>query len=112
MATGNAYRTILKAFAVSEATVNEVLLQFCTALFMISPQNLKFSITEKETAMMIDLFCYSTNCSIPQVYGCLSSTHCNMICPDIDSKVDYFNKKQAYSVNTEAVVAERLKTLM
>lgn len=109
LATGNAYRVVSKVFAISEATVNDVVLQFCAVLTMIAQQFIRFPITEEETARMIDLFRISTNCGIPQVVGCLDSTHCQIISPDVQSKASYINRKQAYSINTQAIVGERLK---
>ena len=43
--------------------------------------------------------------------GCLDGTHIPIICPNTESKADYFNRKQQYSVNTQAVVGENLKFL-
>ena len=63
------------------------------------------------TSVMIDLFQISTGCPIPQVVGCLDCTHCQITSPDIISKADYFNRKQVYSVNTQAVIRERLRFL-
>ena len=77
---------------------------------MISPENIKFFIIKQETSMIINLFNLSTNCSVPQVVGCLDSTHCAIVFPDSDSKEDHCNRKKAYSVNTQAVVGERLKS--
>jgi len=103
LATGNSYRSISKVFAIT--------LQFCAVLCIIAPQFIKFPTTEVETAMMVDLFRISTDCEIPQVVGCLDSTHCKIRCPDTKSKTDYFNRKQVYSINTQAVVGERIKFL-
>ena len=111
LATGNAYRVISKVFGVSMSTVSNVVLEFCTVLSLIVSQHIKFPDTAAETSVMIDLFQITTNCPIPQIVGCLDCTHCKVICPDIVSYSDYFNRKQVYSVNTQAVIGESLKFL-
>lgn len=93
-ATGNAYHTVAKVSTVSETTVNDLLLQFCTVFCMIFPHNIKYPITKEKTSMMIDWFNLWTNCSTPQAVGCLDSTHCAIAFLDSDSKVDYFNGKK------------------
>ena len=93
-APGNAYHTVAKVSTVSETTVNDLLLQFCTVFCMIFPHNIKYPITKEKTSMMIDWFNLWTNCSTPQAVGCLDSTHCAIAFLDSDSKVDYFNGKK------------------
>lgn len=111
LATGNAYRTISKIFGVSLASVNDIILQFCTILNMISAEFINFPRTVDETQDKIDKFHVMFDCQIPQVVGCLDATHIEIVCPNIQSKADYFNRKQRYSVNTQAVVGENLKFL-
>lgn len=55
-ATENAYHTVAKVSTVSETTVKDVLLQFCTVFCMIFPHNVKSPIAKEKTSMMIDLF--------------------------------------------------------
>ena len=109
VATGNSYRTISRVFGVSRSSISNILIECCTALCIIAPQFIKFPSNEIETATMIDLFRLTTNGVIPQVVGCIDSTHCKITSPDNNSKVDYFNRKQVYSVNTQAVVGERYR---
>ena len=45
-----------------------------------------------------------TECLIPQVVGAIDGTHVEIICPDNDSKVDYYSRKQMYTENTQAIV--------
>ena len=111
LATGNSYRAISKVFGINCSTVNVILLEFCTVIYVLSSQFINFPVTEDETSIMIDLFRISSDCELPQVVGCLDSTHCKIRCPDVESKADYFNRKQVYSINTQAVVGERLRFL-
>ena len=43
-----------------------------------------------------------------EVVGAIDGTHFEIICPDSDSKVDYYSRKQRYTVNTQAVVGADL----
>ena len=45
---------------------------------------------------------------IPQVVGAVDGTHVEILCPDSESRVDYFSRKQKYTINTQAVVGSDL----
>ena len=38
------------------------------------------------------------------VVGALDGTHITIMAPDNGNKVDYYNRKQRYNINTQAVV--------
>ena len=38
------------------------------------------------------------------VVGALDGTHITIVAPDNENKVDYYNGKQRYSINTQVVV--------
>ena len=98
MATGNSYHTISKVFRISLPSVNGILLQFCTVLNLIATQFIKFSVMDVETRDDSSKFRAMLSCSIPQVLGCVDDTYIEIIYPDTESKVDYFNRKQTYYV--------------
>ena len=52
-----------------------------------------------------------TECVIPQVVGAIDGTHIEIISPDCLSKVDYYSRKQKYTINTQAVVGRDLMFL-
>ena len=56
LGTGNSYRTVSRIFGVSPASVNDVVIQFSTALTMVASHFIKFPTTEDDTAVMMDLF--------------------------------------------------------
>ena len=111
LATGNAYRVISKVFGVSSASVNLILLEFCSTMRAIAAIFIFFPTTVQETRVAIDLFQVFTHCEIPQVVGCLDCMQTPMFCPDIESKADYYSRKQEYSINTQAVVGANLRFL-
>ena len=50
-------------------------------------------------------------CSIPQALGAIDGTHVPILTPATDFKGDYFNRKQRYAVNTQAVIGSNLEFL-
>ena len=62
-----------------------------------------------EVALEIQKFQDSVNCKIPQTVGAIDGTHIGINLPTGDSKIDYFNRKQMYSINTQAVAGGNLK---
>ena len=71
----------------------------CEAILKISHEFIHFPTTGRETAIAIQKFCPFTESKIPQVVGVKDSTHIKVLCVDSDSKVDYFSRKQRYTIN-------------
>ena len=57
-----------------------------------------------EVALEIQKFQDSVNCQIPQTVGVIDGTHIEINSSTGDSKVDYFNRKQRYSISTQAIL--------
>ena len=53
----------------------------------------------------------SENYIVSQTVGVIDTTRVPGLAPDIESKPDYFKRKQEYSVNTEAVIGNNLEFL-
>ena len=87
--------------------VNELI----SELFRMSPEFIKFPKTTLETGAKIRSFCDFTGCKIPQVLGAIDGTHIEVLAPSSDSKVDYFNRKQKFTVNTQTVIGANLESL-
>ena len=107
--TGNSYRSIGKTFGVSASLCCEVVLEFCVVLYVLAPRFISFPDSEEECSREILLFRRYTGCPIPQVVGAIDCTHVKIKKPNNEVGADYFNRKQTYSINTQAVVGERLK---
>ena len=81
-----------------------MLAEFCTAVCHLAPQLISFPKNGRETAREIEKLRVLTECLIPQVVGAIDGTHVEIICPDNDSTVDYYSRKQMYTENTQAIV--------
>ena len=111
LSTGNSYRTVSKVFGIAKSTVVKIVNNFCAEICNISPQFIKFPKNAVETASQIQRFKVMTECVIPQVVGAIDGSHIEIISPDCVSKVDYYSRKQKYTINTQAVVGGDLMFL-
>ena len=111
LSTGNSYRTVSKVFGLAKSTVVETVNTFCTELYTIAHRFITFPANAIDTASQIQSFKVTTQCAIPQVVGAIDCTHIEILAPDNESKVDYFSRKQKYTVNTQAVVGGNMMFL-
>ena len=108
LATGNTYRTVGKTFAIAKSTAVKVTQEFVSEINRHAKVFIKFPSTRRETLEAMERFKITSNCVIPQVVGAIDGTHIEILCPSNDSRVDYFNRKQRYSMNTQGVVGGNL----
>ena len=76
-----------------------------------SHEFIHFPTNGRETAIAIQKFRTFTESKIPQVVGVNDGTHIEILCVDSESRVDYFSRKQRYTINTQAVVGANLMFL-
>ena len=89
LATGDTYRSTSLQFGVGRTTALKAKKEFCKILAKKAGEFIKFPITEAEATVKI---CSFTNKSpFPQVVGA------------IDGRVEYFNRKQDYSIVLQGV---------
>ena len=72
---------------------------------------IKCPVNRSDTDEAIVKFRESENCIIPQALVVIDATHVPNLAPDIESKPDYFSRKQKSSVNTQAVIGSNLEFL-
>ena len=111
LSTGTSFRTISKVFGIGKSTVIKLVNELISELVRMSPEFIKFPKTTLETGAKIRSFRDFTGCKIPQVLGAIDGTHIEILAPSSDSKVDYFNRKQKFTVNTQAVIGANLEFL-
>ena len=69
---------------------------------------IKFPRTPSGTAKATVIFKQTPNCKILQAFGAIDSVHITILSLHTDSKVGYYNRKQEYSITSQAVVGENL----
>ena len=111
LSTGNSFCTISKVFGIGKSTVITLVNELISELVRMSPEFIKFPKTALETGSKIRSLRDFTGCKIPQVLGAIDGTHMEILAPSSDSKVDYFNRKQKFTVNTQAVIGANLEFL-
>ena len=107
-ATGNSYCSVSKTFAVGNSTAVSITKSFCPEISCLSKYFIKFPRTPSGTAKAIATFKETTNCKIPQAVGAIDDVHITILSPHTDSKLDYYNRKQEYSINSQEVVVGNL----
>ena len=107
LSTGNSFGTISTVFGIGKSTVIKLVNELISELVRMSPEFIKFPKTTLETGAKIRSFRDFTGCKIPQVLGAIDGTHIEIWAPFSDSKVDYFNRKQKFTVNTQAVIGAK-----
>ena len=85
--------------------------EFCEAVLEISHEFTHFPTNGRKIAIAIQKFRTFTESKIPQVVGVNDGTHIEILCVDSESRVDYFSRKQRYTINTQAVVGANLMFL-
>ena len=110
LSTENSFHTISKVFGIGKSTVIKLVNELISELVRMSPKFIKFPKTTLESGAKIRSFRDFTGCKIPQVLGAIDGTHIEILAPS-DSKVDYFNRKQKFTVNTQVVIGANLEFL-
>ena len=111
LSTGNSFRTISKVFGIGKSTVIKLVNKLISELVRMSPKFIKFPKTTLETGAKIRSFCDFIGCKIPQFLGAIDGIHIEILAPSSDSKVDYFSRKQKFTVNTQAAIGANLEFL-
>ena len=81
---------------------------FCSEISCLSKNFIKFPRTQSRTGKAIATFKETTYCKIPQAVGAIDSIHIIILSPHTDSKIDYYNRMQEYSINSQAAVGQNL----
>ena len=111
LSTGNSICTISKVFGIGKYTVIKLVNELISELVRMSPEFIEYLKRTLETGAKVRSFCDFTGCKIPQVLGKIDGTHIEILAPSSDSKVDYFNRKPKFIVNTQAVIGANLEFL-
>ena len=101
LATGDTYRSTGLQFGIGRCTAMLIKQDFCNAIAKRAKEFIKFPETEQEVLQSIRLF---TNKSpFPQVVGAIDGCHIALKTVPVDERIDYFNRKQDYSIMIQGV---------
>ena len=101
LGTGNVFCATAITFGIGKATTIEICHEFSDAINSGKGEFIKFPITQDEEEQNIRKFQDKVN--FPQVVGAIDGTHVSIKAPQ-NKHADYFNRKQRYSMVTQAVV--------
>ena len=106
LANGASYRSIGQKFEVSSCIVGRITKYFIGALVHLRNQFIVWPETEEQCEQTIKRF--ETLSPLPNAFGAIDGTHVQISAPE-DSMVDFFDRKQRYSIGLQGVCDGRLK---
>ena len=95
-------------FGIGLTSVAKIVYEFCESIFEEAGQFIKFPVNGHEIALEIENLSYFTQTVLSQVVGVIDETYVEIWCTNSESRVDYFSRKQKYTVNTQTVVGANL----
>ena len=109
LATGDTYRSTGLQFGIGRCTAMLIKHDFCKAIAKRATEFIKFPETEQEVLQSIRLF---TNKSpFPQVVGAIDGSHIALKTVPVNERIEYFNRKQDYSIVIQGVADASFKFL-
>ena len=105
-ATGNSYRSCGLQFGLGKSTAEIICIEFEQAVFDLKDCFITFPLTNEEIGEKIEEF--EELYGILQIVGAIDGCHIEINAPPQNHE-DYFNQKQHYSVNLQAIVDAKLK---
>ncbi|PWA23147.1 hypothetical protein CCH79_00001919 [Gambusia affinis] len=106
LATNLEYRAISRLFGIGISTACCVTQQVVTAINVVmKPLYIK---TPSEAELMVIVQGFRDRWALPQVAGAIDGTHISIMAPD-ENPVDYYNRKNVYSVILQVVVDNKMK---
>ena len=102
---------VCQVFGVGKSTVIKIFQNGINPMVQLAPTFIKFPVTALETALATTSFQELTDCAISQVAGAVDGTHIEILAPSSESKLDYFSRKQKYTIKSQAVVGSNLMFL-
>ncbi len=108
LANGGSYRSIGQVFGISRSIVCRITKDFVGALVHLRDEFICWPKTPEACARSVSTF---RNLSpLPNVFGAIDGTHVEITAPE-RSTVDFFNRKQRYSIGCQGVCDGSLKFL-
>ena len=100
LANGGSYRSIGQTFGISRSIVCRITKDFVGVMVFLRDRYIRWPRTSEECTRSIKTF---ENLSpLPNVFGAIDGTHIEIVAAE-NSTVDFFNRKQRYSISCQGV---------
>ena len=109
LATGDTYRSTGLQFGIGRCTAMLITHDFCEAIAKRATEFIKFPVTEQEVLQSIRLF--TDKSPFPQVVGAIDGSHIALKTVPVNERIEYFNRKQYYSIVIQGVADASFKFL-
>jgi len=109
LATGDTYRSTGLQFGIGRCTAMLLKADFCKAIAKRAINFIKFPETEEELTQNNHLFAQKS--PFPHVVGAIDGSHIPLKTEPVNEQIEYFNRKQDYSVVVQAVADVSFKFL-
>ena len=109
LATGDTYRSTGLQFGIGRCTAMLITHDFCEAIAKRATEFIKFPATEQKVLQSIRLF--TNKSSFPQVVRAIGGSHITLKTVPVNKRIEYFNRKQDYSILIQAVADASFKFL-
>lgn len=108
LANGGSYRSIGQTFGISRSIVCRITKDFIGALVYLRDEFISWPRTPETCARSVSTF--KDLSPLPNVFGAIDGTHVQIIAPE-NSTVDFFDRKQHYSIGCQGICDGNLKFL-
>ena len=95
-------------FCIGLESVAKIMYKFREAILKEAGKFIKFPANGRETALEFEKPSYFTQTALPQVVGAIDRTPKEILCKSLEIRVDYFPRKQKYTVHMQAIVGANL----
>ena len=109
LATGDTYRSTGLQFGIGRCTAMLITHDFGEAIAKRATEFIKFPATEQKVLQSIRLF--TNKSSFPQVVRAIGGSHITLKTVPVNKRIEYFNRKQDYSILIQAVADASFKFL-
>ena len=109
LATGDTYRSTGLQFGIGRCTAMLITHDFCEAIAKRATEFIKFPATEQKVLQSIRLL--TNKSSFPQVVRAIGGSHITLKTVPVNKRIEYFNRKQDYSILIQAVADASFKFL-
>ena len=106
--TRNSLFTVSKVFSIGLSSSSQICMELCKIMLKLVHDFIKFPQNGQETGIAICRFQKLTNIAIPIIVAVINETHFEINSPDTENTVDYYSRKQKYTIRSQGIVQYNL----